>query len=395
MKANNQRQKSKSSPTWPPILERKYPSGQVGYQIAVMVNGSRVRQSFKTIEAAEIFAVKIRQMKAVEGSRSFDLTASDRIEATKCVELLKPYDVPLSEAVAHYIKHVLAYRNAPKVSEIVEKMIAEAQKNDRRPATVSDLKHRLGGFAQTFGERQASSISIEELKHWLDAPALSARSRINNATKLSQLFNYAIAHGWAQTNIVERIQRPSTEDAEVEIFTVEETARLLEHADDFGLLPYIAIGLFAGLRASELQRLGWSAVRLSERSIVVGSGVAKKRSRRVVEINDTLAGWLALCKARSPIMPTKRPEQLYDKIGELATAAKVKWKGNGLRHSFGSYHLALHGDAVKTAFQMGNSPEIVHNHYKGLVVNGDVERYWKLKPSKAEGKITVFKSAAA
>jgi hypothetical protein len=61
----------------------------------------------------------------------------------------------------------------------------------------------------------------------------------------------------------------------------------------------------------------------------------------------------------------------------------VTWKANGLRHSFASYHLAQHGDPVKTSFQMGNSPAVVHNHYKGLVGNGEVAKFWELRPPHA------------
>ena len=64
-----------------------------------------------------------------------------------------------------------------------------------------------------------------------------------------------------------------------------------------------------------------------------------------------------------------------------------------MRHSFASYHLAQHGDPVKTAFQMGNSAIVVHNHYKGLVTNGDVERYWNLRPAEAAGKIVPMPQA--
>ena len=70
-------------------------------------------------------------------------------------------------------------------------------------------------------------------------------------------------------------------------------------------------------------------------------------------------------------------------MNKLAKAAGfTDWPHNALRHSFASYHLAQHGDATKTAFQMGNDAVVVHNHYKGLVSNGDVQRYWNLRPSQ-------------
>lgn len=69
--------------------------------------------------------------------------------------------------------------------------------------------------------------------HW------SARSRINYPTKISQLFNYALKHNWVDANLAERIDRPSAEDSEPRIFTVEQAEELLTNASRFGLLPYI------------------------------------------------------------------------------------------------------------------------------------------------------------
>ena len=69
--------------------------------------------------------------------------------------------------------------------------------------------------------------------------------------------------------------------------------------------------------------------------------------------------------------------------GLKADAGILIWPHNGLRHSFGSYHLAKHGDANKTATQMGHrDSDVVHNHYKALVLNSEVEKFWGLKPEQ-------------
>jgi integrase len=378
--------------SWPPIVTRKRANGQV-FEIAVMVSGKRIRERFKTSESAEERAEAIRNSYREEGKAAFTLPPDLRAEAAKCSGLLKPHGVTITDAVQHYMKHVIAYRTAPTVSEIVGKLLADTLASGRRARTVKDLRGRLDRFARTFGDRQLSSITLPELKAWVDDPTLSARSRVNYATKASQLYNFAIRHGWADTNLVERITRPSIEDKAVEVFTVDEVNRLLTHAETFGLLPFVCIGLFAGLRSAELQRLDWSAVKLGERCIIVGSEVAKKRSRRVVEINETLAAWLALCARPAGRVVNVSEDHLGYTLKQLAKTAGVKWKHNGLRHCFGSFHLALHGEATKTAFQMGNSATILHNYYKGLVTNGDVQRYWSLRPaSDTAEKIVAMKA---
>jgi integrase len=234
----------------------------------------------------------------------------------------------------------------------------------------------LKTFAQDFVDRRLTDIHVDELKDWIDEDGWAPRTRINYLTKISQLYNFAIRNGWAESNLAERIDRPDVDDNEPKIFTIREAKRLLEHSIEFRLRPYIAIGLFAGLRSAELLRLKGEAIKLQEKAIVVGAEVAKKRSRRVVEMCD------ALVEALKPVLPIEGPivdsSGFRDKMDALKKAAGItKWPHNALRHSFGSYHLAFHGDQVKTAAQMGHrDANVVHNHYKALVLKSEAEKYW-------------------
>jgi hypothetical protein len=52
-----------------------------------------------------------------------------------------------------------------------------------------------------------------------------------------------------------------------------------------------------------------------------------------------------------------------------------------MRHSFGSYYLALHEDAPRTALQMGHlQTAVLFNHYRDLVSREDAEAFWSLVP---------------
>src|SRR6516162_11317889 len=77
----------------------------------------------------------------------------------------------------------------------------------------------------------------------------------------------------------------------VGILTVDQTARLLENAAP-ELVPYIAIGAFAGLRRAELERLDWQEVDLQAGLIEVTASKAKSARRRFVKIQPNLARWL-------------------------------------------------------------------------------------------------------
>lgn len=414
LKSSKARQQS-----WPHVYTRTYPSGQVAYVVDLgLIDDRRERQAFKTKEEADTFAEQARIKKQNEGLAAFNIPNALRSDALRASEIVSPiglsihqvavefvkarqflgsssasisqvareyaaaqnvigpHGVSLSEVVQYYDNHVLKYRNAPVISKIVEQMLREAESNNRRDRTVGDIRHRLNNFATDFGDRRLTDLAVQEVKEWVADDDWAPQTRINYLTKISQLFNYGIKHGWAEVNLAARIDRPDVEDGEPLIFTVEQAKKLLDESINFGLRPYIGIGLFAGLRSAELLRLKGDAIKTDEKVIIVGADVAKKRSRRVVEMCEALLAWL------KPVLPMKGPVVDASKFRENMDALKKacgidEWPHNALRHSFGSYHLAFHGDQVKTAAQMGHRDSaVVHNHYKALVLKSEAEKYW-------------------
>ena len=59
-------------------------------------------------------------------------------------------------------------------------------------------------------------------------------------------------------------------------------ARMLEHAlaEDLALLPFLVLGFFSGIRPDgELQKIDWSDVHLTDRTVVIRSETAPDESR--------------------------------------------------------------------------------------------------------------------
>ena len=377
------------------IYTRRLPSGQISYLVYCGrdATGKQRWKRFSERAEAETYREKLGIAKANEGQQLWALSPEQRSEAVKCYRLLQPFSAGLLVATQYYVDHVLQFRNSPPIESLITELVKRMERNGRRPTAVEDVQVRLNKFGVSFRGRRLSDLTLEELKAWFDALQLSPQSVCHYMTKVSQLYSFAVRNNWCPENLVKRLDRPSVEEGEAHVFLVDEAKRLLEHADGYGLLPYVSIALFAGLRNAELQRLEWSAVKLSERSIVVGAKVAKKRGQRIVEINDTLASWL-IPNIRLDGAVTSTGYRLVPQLEKLAKAAKVVWKRNGLRHSFCSYHLAMFGDEVRTAYQAGNSANMIHRHYKALVTKADAERFWALRPEAAAGgKIVPMENA--
>jgi integrase len=172
-------------------------------------------------------------------------------------------------------------------------------------------------------------------------------------------------------------------------------------------LPCLAIGAFAGLRSAEIERLEWSDIDLVGRHITVGAGKAKTAGRRLVPISDNLSMWLAPYFERKGNVWAGTHEDYYDAQRQTALATAVtadpqkgvkeqkavKWRPNGLRHSFASYRFAETGDAGRVAGELGNSAAIVHRHYRELVKPADAKTWFNVKPEAPANVTTMTMNA--
>jgi integrase len=224
-----------------------------------------------------------------------------------------------------------------------------------------------------------------EIEDWLSGlkdnrtgANLSPLSRGNYARAIGVAFSYAVRRGYATAN--PKIDKPAAVTGDVGILTVTEAARLLESATT-EVLPYIAIGLFAGLRRAELQRLDWSEIDFESGLIEVTAEKSKTAQKRFVMLQPNLREWLQpVRKHKGKVTPD---EPAFRRAFEQARKAAgiAEWPDNALRHSFASYHLAHFKNAASTALEMGHhDSRVTFTHYRELVKPKEAERYWKIFP---------------
>jgi len=238
-----------------------------------------------------------------------------------------------------------------------------------------------------------AAINTRQIDEWLRGLGVGAVTRNTFRRRLAVLFSFAKRRGYVTENPVADVERAKERETEVEILSVAETVRLLECADS-DMPPFWAIGAFAGLRRAEIERLAWSEIDFEAGVIEVKASKSKTASRRLVTMQPNLCEWLApyrTCTGRVCLV------NLQQKINDDRERAglRTEWPHNGLRHSFGSYHLARFNDAAKLALEMGNSPAVIFRHYRELVKPKDADRYWKVAPASAGKKLVQFTSATA
>ena len=342
------------------------------------------------------------------------LKTSERTEFVRAKAFLRKVaaitkvEVPLDVAARHYAESVrilgsdlvieasreYAKRHPVKmpvklVADVVTEFLDEKEKQGRSERHKETLKSHCKRFGDSVS-MNIGSVTAADVDLFLDGLEVGARTRDNIANSIRTLFEFAKRKRYLPSDFDElsRVARlDNGEDGPIEIYTADEMEALLKAADK-SLVPFIAIGGFAGLRSSEIQRLDWQDVKFDSDNIVVQKGKVKKRgqSRRIVPMLPNLKAWLnPFAKRTGQVWPHSKP-YLYESLAAVAVKAKVPWKSNALRHSFVSYRVADIKNVPQVAFEAGNSPGIIASNYRELVTEQDAVKWFFIMPPRPKGK---------
>jgi len=159
---------------------------------------------------------------------------------------------------------------------------------------------------------------------------------------------------------------PKVEENPLGIVTPAQARAILDACIDRApdILPVVVLSLFGGLRRAEAEQLEWSEI--SDEFLEVKAHKAKTQQRRLVPVTPQLAASLKTTRD----VDGKIPSINYaDKLKLVLEKSKLRadWPQNALRHSFASYFFVQSKNENETAQRMGNSPQMIFQHYRELV----------------------------
>ncbi len=67
----------------------------------------------------------------------------------------------------------------------------------------------------------------------------------------------------------------------------------------------------------------------------------------------------------------------------------LKWKQNGLRHSYASNRLAMTNDAAPVSLEMGNSPQKLFKNYRKVVTRSQAIAWFNVMPAIASNIVPI------
>jgi len=382
------------------IYQHRDDRGYAVYTLAYYLEGQRRRPTFASFADAKAEADFVLDRLNQGESAVLTLTTTDRLAYLRAREVLDKHGVPLdvaasqfahaltllngsttlTDAVTGYLKMRPASIKTATVQQVVDELLVARKADGSSPRHIDDLDSRLNRFAEAF-QCPMSGVTASDIHDFLLSLKLKPRTCNNFRTAISNLFSFARLKNYVPRDHQPLEQVPELKEPSkpVPILTRKELLVLLEHVTE-EFLPYMVIGAFAGLRQSELARLNWTHI--GPKYIKVPPAAHRVKSTRLVAITPNLKRWLSTCrKVEGKVVPFSN---VSNQITQLFKKAGLKSKHNSLRHSFGSYRVAVAQDPKAVSFEMGNSPKMVMECYREVVTPEEGRAWFRIMPGAAK-----------
>ncbi|MEI6673705.1 MAG: hypothetical protein WCO57_00860 [Verrucomicrobiota bacterium] len=317
----------------------------------------------------------------------------------------------LAEAVEFFLKH---HRPPEYTIRLVDalKLYLDDKEDDLRPRTHAAIKRSIERFITATDNPWTHEVTQQQVDKFLrgirakDGVGKASKKTWNNSrNELGGFFGWC-ADTDAASNRPFTFENPVTgvrvhksrqvrEQQSARPITTDPAKVLqmfstLSRWKEGALVRYFALAYFAGIRPEEIQKMSereQELVNLKTQTIIIPADISKTRDERKVKISDNLALWLKT--ATGPIIPTNFRRM-------VAKARKhFELTHDEARHSFISYHVALHRSLGDAALQSGNSESIIKKHYLILHPREDGEAFFRIVPDVKRRRAVLAPEEAA
>jgi len=374
--------------------------------------GRRTQHTYPDLASSKLEGERIaRELHNAGAEGQTPMPAAERAEWALCKRIVaesgsrRPISEILRAGLAALVQPV------HPSGRVLEELLASKQASDLQGRYLRGLRNTCRAFC-TAHPGPIDRIQIHDIERWLAEQRVGPRRRDNMLSELRHLFTFARSRGYLPVGetVAARVPAIHRLSGSIGIFTIAEMQLMLTHVDD-AWLPYLAIAAFSGIRTEEIALAKDAAKRKDplrgedfdwqESEICVRAETAKTGSPRHCPIPANLAAWLAPWRDRgasAPVAPPHhRPDREMGATGRLLRAInadlatqiappipRLEWKHNGLRHSYGSYRMAVLKNASQLSYEMGNSVAMIRRHYHNPRPTSQGEAWFAIAPESPD-----------
>ena len=403
-----------------------------GYSREKNANGNRkrIRKKFSGKDAFEraqahrhLLEVREKQNKANYEFRESRISDEDEHIILGLVdeirEQLEDHETPLKELIRRGLRFFI---DSPvkgiedhTVSEARDRFVTQEKFLNRSKPHRDGFKRCLKNFCIAFGERDIATISNNEIEDWIYRNKGSgAHGKMNDYRFVHAFFQWCFRKAILSRNVVSMIDKPVIDSKEPVSLSIKQARDLLFYAteiDNMSMLPYFAIGIFAGVRPREIIRAEWEDLDWDENIIRVRQRKGLIKYTRSVELPPICVKWLDHCDSREKTgsIAPKNVSKLFslvracagfniaksqissmhlfglEKLVEDCDAKdRPSWENDQMRHTAITYRLKIIKHIGEVAEWSGNSPKIIKSNYqsvKGITAQSTKE-FYALTPQK-------------
>ncbi len=381
---------------------RKTPKGWlVNVPGSLSDTGRFRRRYFQTRDKAKAECQRLNEIQRGQRGLAADISTATAEDAIKARELLARFNVTLAQAAAFYVQHHDARSKAPTMRDAWKRAV-DHRKN-HRPATLESYRKMEKKLPSWFMDMNCHDIAPDHIRKALDEYTPGATAWKNGRAYISSVMGDLVKLELIAENPTKKmmVARAEETDDEVVIYTPDELKSLFAACVDYPMgeadrrcsqcVAPFAFMAFAGIRPVEITKLKWENVSVELHNIRIGSTVAKKQYRRNVRINATLAAWIATVpedKRKGQIIPTRWRQKAAKVRGSAGIDGREMQ--DALRHSFGTYTLAVENDLDMLKSDMGHGTTAVYfDHYHKAVTKAEALPYWQVLPDGVEALPTI------